>query len=203
MSSSYTARLGAISAIIAGAMWVVIIPLLGWMLPNTPGFSLDVLLFFTAPLFAALGLIGLGQRLAGHTGRLRSIGGVLAVIAAVASVVNVIYYTAVAGPGVEIGGPTNLTIPAAAVGLIGSAITLGIVSVRARVLPRWAAPLPLAIGILSVPTLLIVGLVANRLFPTNVAEPLPAAMMGLAWLALGYGLLAPDAREVAAVPRAA
>jgi hypothetical protein len=178
---------------LAGIVWIVDAIILGVAgNENISMRALSTLLFFAAPLFAALGLVGLYARLADHPSRLKQIGGWLAYIAVVASIINVLYfvytvYIVNSGrPGVNVAGPMSLTIPATLIGFFGGAILLGSVALRAKALPDWANPLPLALGLLMLPAFIVLQLLANLIWPEAASGEVPLVVIGIAWIALGY-----------------
>ena len=204
MASPNIIRVGGIAAMLAGVTWLMdalLIALQGGS--NNAAFApLSTLLFFTAPLFAALGLVGLRARLADQGGRLARVGGVLAYIGVLGSAINVGYFVYIvyivnAGRGgIELGGPMTLGVAGTIIGLLGSAIVLGIATLRVTVLPPWANMLPLVLGILSIPGFILLQILMNLVLPTAASGELPTLVIGIAWLALGYAILTGNPTQV-------
>ena len=173
-SSSQLIRWGGLAAIVAGLAWIGGFVLSGLPAAATLAEHLSYLSFVTPLLFAAFALIGLHARLGGSSLRLVRAGFILAYLAGVIALVTIV--------ALLLFGLRVLPQPAGAgtfiafFGVLGSAITLGIAGLRTNALPRWGSLLPLAIGVLTIPSLLMLRSVWGL-------------MVGLAWLALGYAIL--------------
>lgn len=179
MASSALIRVGGLAAMVGGLLWVVkggSILLTGRQPP---------LVFEAAlPLFA-LGLLGLHARLEGRGGPLGKAGVLVAYAALAAAVILLVAplppLYAVAGFGPFLG-----------LVLVGSATS------QARIFsPPWSA-LPLAMG-LGGPLLILAGgglaLMGERLLE------IPIVLVGLAWMLLGYSVLAVEGSRVQAPAR--
>ncbi len=116
-------RVGAVAAMLGGAMWVVkgSLIILGGPDPD---------LFIPAQLFFALGLLGLHTQLAGRGGRLGRIGGVLAYAAVALSTVNAAYSAVFAEDGPQTPFPFNITYGAAPLAIFIGLVLLGIAALR-------------------------------------------------------------------------
>jgi hypothetical protein len=171
-SASYI-RWGGLAAVLGGIIWI------------TKG-SLIILgiidlgdLFIAAELFFAVALVGLYLHMRDRGERLGRIGGVLAYLALALSVVNAPYSLFFAEDAPQTPFPFSVTILAASLAIIIGLVLLGIVTLRAGILPtRWRM-LPLAIGLLA---LLPVWVLAF------VHVELPVVVLGIGWVLLGYAL---------------
>lgn len=167
MLSSRIIWLGGVAATIGGFMWVVkgtSILLTDYQPP---------LVYEAAMLFFAIGLLGLGARLDGLHKRLRTAGIFVALVTAISAVIAL---------------ATDLTpfIAIAGFGPFLGLILLGSASLQARIFPSPWRALPLAMG-LGGPLLVLAGgglaLIDERLLEV------PIALLGLAWMLLGYAVL--------------
>lgn len=175
-------RCAAAAAVIGGAAWVVKAGVI-FATGDEPSatFAIGLVLFPFA-------LLGLRSTLADVSGRAARAGGLLAALAAVCAV-STLVVRAVGGEAVE---PTEDEVTAltpfitlTALGTLGALIALGIATRRAQALAHGYASLPLAMGVATIP-LLILGTalegVDERLFEV------PIALLGLAWIGLGVAL---------------
>ncbi len=134
-----------------------------------------------ATLLFALGMVGLHARLKGHGGPLATIGVLLAWVVVAASVVNLIGLALpIPTPG-EPDAPLllRITYMVAFLAILVGLLVLGIVTLRARVMPAPWRAVPLAVGILWFP-LQGIGFV--------IADGVGLILGGLAWVLLGYVL---------------
>jgi hypothetical protein len=168
MASSALVRLGGLAAMVGGLMWVIkggTILLTGQQPP--------VVFEAAMPLFA-VGLLGLHTRLDGRGGALGKAGVLVAYIALVSAAIVLITsfapFIAAAGFGPFLG-----------LVLLGSAV------LQARVFPPPWRILPLATG-LGGPLLILVGGGLAQL--SERLLEIPIVMVGLAWILLGYSVLA-------------
>ena len=182
MSSSNIVRWGGLAAVIAGLVWSM-----GFVLSRMPAGQsplpehVGYVSWVTPLLFAAVALIGLHARLADASPRLGRVGVIMAYITVAASLVTIgalLLFRLRVLPQ-----PAGTGAFVAFFGLLFSAIVLGIAALRANVLPRWASGLPLAIGLLTIPSLFLL-------------RPVWGIIIGLAWVALGYALLKGRRTEV-------
>ena len=162
------ARLGGLAAILGGLMWVV----KGGGILLT-GEQLPVVFEAAMPLFA-VGLLGLHARLGERGGPLGK-AGVLVAYAAMASAV-VAFVT-----------PLTPFIAAAGFGPFLGLVLLGSDILQARIFPPPWSALPLAMG-LGAPLLILTGGVL-ALINERLLE-IPIVLVGLAWILLGYAVLA-------------
>lgn len=169
MAYSGFARLGGLAAIAGGLLWVVKgggILLTGEQLP---------LVFEAAmPLFA-LGVLGLHARLGGRAGPLGRVGGFVA-------------YAALTSAVVALMTPLTPFVVVAGFGPFLGLVLLGGDILEARVFPSPWSALPLAMG-LGAPILIVVGGAALAPINERLLE-VPLVLVGLAWMLLGYSMLA-------------
>jgi hypothetical protein len=167
MASSALLRLGGVTAMAGGLMWVVKgggILLTGQQPP---------VVFETAmPLFA-VGLLGLHARLDGRGGRLGKAGVLVA-------------YIALASAAIVLMAPLAPFLAVAGFGPFLGLVLLGSATLQARVfLPPWSA-LPLAMGLGG--SLLILAGGGLAMISERLLE-IPIVLVGLSWMLLGYLLL--------------
>jgi len=180
MASSALIRIGGLAAMVGGLLWVVkggAILLTGQQPP--------VVFEAALPLFA-LGLLGLHARLEGRGGPLGK-AGVLVTYAALTAAVLVLV------------APLPPLYVVAGFGLFLGLVLIGTATLQAGVFrPPWSA-LPLALG-LGGPLLILAGgglaLMSERLLEV------PIVLVGLAWMLLGYSVLAGEGTTVQAPARA-
>jgi hypothetical protein len=179
MASSALIRIGGLAAMVGGLLWVVkggSILLTGWQPP--------VIFEAALPLFA-LGLLGLHARLEGRGGLLGKAGILVA-------------YVALAAAALVLAAPLPPLIAVAGFGPFLGLVLLGSATLQARIFsPPWSA-LPLAMG-LGGPLLILAGgglaLMNERLLE------IPIVLVGLAWMLLGYSVLAVEGTTVQAPAR--
>jgi hypothetical protein len=168
MASSALIRLGGLAAMVSGLMWVIkggAILLTGQQLP--------VVFEAAMPLFA-VGLLGLHARLGGRGGSLGKAGVLVA-------------YAALASAAIVLMAPLAPFIAVAGFGPFLGLVLLGSAILQARIFPPPWSALPLAMG-LGGPLLILAGgglaLISERLLE------IPIVLVGLAWMLLGYSVLA-------------
>lgn len=144
-----------------------------------------------ALLLFSIGLIGMRMKLGSHTGPIGKLGGLLAWVGAIASVVAVGYYL-LWGAG-EPGAPSRV-YRVSVIGALGCAF-LGSALLGAAFLRRAALPGPWRAGVASASLLWLPAAVVGWL----VGADLSVLLLGVVWLVLG-GLLA--ARSLTYVPPA-
>lgn len=138
--------------------------------------------FEAAPLFFALGLVGLHGQLRGRGGRPALVGGTLARGAVALAVSSAAYYVATSD---DEGFPLAATIPLTALSILTGLVLLGVAVRQADALRgRWRS-LPLAMGAGAVPLVMIGGMLET--LSERLLE-IPIVVLGLAWIALGYAL---------------
>lgn len=175
-------RWAAAAAVLGGTAWVLKAGVIFATGDEPPiAFAVGLVLF----PFALLGLWSTLGRAGGRAGR---VGGAFATAAAVCGVL-VLVVRAVGGEGVEPSEDqvTLLTpfIAVAGFGTLIALIALGLAVRRTRMLATGYASLPLAMGLVALPLLIVGGAlesVSKRLFE------LPIALLGLGWIGLGIAL---------------
>lgn len=175
-------RCAACAAIVGGGAWIIKAGLT-LATGNEPptAFTIGLALF----PFALLGLWALVRAVPGRSAQL---GGLLAAAAAI-SVVLAALVRAVGGAGVEPSEDeiTALTpfIALAGFGTFAALLVLGIAVRRAGALPGRYAALPWAMGLATIPLLIVGG--ALEALDERLLE-LPIALLGLGWVMLGVAL---------------
>jgi hypothetical protein len=168
MASSALIRLGGLAAMVGGLMWVV----KGGSILLT-GQQPPVVFEAAMPLFA-VGLLGLHARLDGRGGLLGKAGVLMA-------------YAALASAAIVLVAPLAPFYALAGFGPFLGLVLLGSATPQARVFPPPWSALPLAMGLGS-PLLILAGgglaLISERLLE------IPIVLVGLAWMLLGYSVLA-------------
>jgi len=183
-------RWAGFAAAVGGVLWAVkgtAIVLTG----DQPEYIFEV-----APLFFALGLVGLHARLEGRGGRPARVGGALAWAGVALAGVSAAVYVATTD---DEAFPLSATMPLTALSILVGFVLLGIAVRRADALPgRWRS-LPLAI-VAGFPLMIVVGGVLEALNERLLEIPL--VVVGLAWIALGYAICrVPDAQGAPAPTR--
>lgn len=173
------------AASLGGLCWIVkgaLIMLTG----EQPPFMFEI-----APVFFALGAVGLYVQLQGSGGRTALMGFCAALLSVLLAITDIaLYELGLVGQATkETFSPTTF---GSFVALIASLILLGIVHRRASILPPVWRSLPLALGILTFP-LSLIGAVLETLDP-RLFE-LPIVVLGVAWMLLGSVQLT-DTRRV-------
>ena len=175
-------RCAAAAATFAGGAWIVK-AVLTLATGNEPAaaFTIGLALF----PFALLGLWSLVRAVPGRSAQL---GGLLAAAAAI-SVVLAALVRAVGGSDVEPSEDeiTALTpfIAVAGFGTFAALLVLGIAVRRVGALPGRYASLPWAMGVATIPLLIVGG--ALEALDERLLE-LPIALLGLGWVMLGVAL---------------
>jgi len=149
--------------------------LLEWLWPAS---------FMSAILFLAIGLLGVAARLDGRARVLTFLGTLLAGVAVAAAAVNLVTLAGVTGAPTAADGLGFLGV----IGVLGGAVILGIATLRARVLRRWArltlAMLPLAF----IPAILAT-FPLESVAPDYVVADLPFPVVGLVLATVGCAVL--------------
>ncbi len=168
MASSALIRLGGLAAMVGGLLWVV----KGGSILLT-GQQPPVVFEAAMPLFA-VGLLGLHARLEGRGGSLGKAGVLVA-------------YAALAAAGLLLVAPLPPFYAVAGFGPFLGLVLVGSATLQARTLPPPWSALPLALG-LGGPLLILAGgglaLMGERLLE------IPIVLVGVAWMLLGYSVLA-------------
>lgn len=187
MTSSNMQRWGGPAAMLGGLLWVLSYGLevlvgattgeqLGEYANRSRLNLVHVLMVHAALVFLGLGLVGLRARLGGRSKGLSTAGLLLACLAIAMGVVN---------PVVRNGLLAFLGI----LGVVGGSLLLGLATRRAGTLPRRARALPLLVGILFFP-LIVLTIPLEAILPPDVAANFPFAIAGALWVATGYAMLA-------------
>ena len=179
MASSALMRIGGLAAMVGGLLWVAkggAILLTGQQPP--------VVFEAALPLFA-IGLLGLHARLEGRGGPLGKAGILVA-------------YAALAAAVLVLGAPLPPLYAVAGFDPFLGLVLLGSATLQAGVFrPPWSA-LPLAMGLGGPPLILAGGGLA--LMNERLLE-IPIVLVGLAWMLLGYSVLAVEGTRVQAPAR--
>ncbi|MBW3592894.1 MAG: hypothetical protein KY396_04295, partial [Actinobacteria bacterium] len=170
-------RFGGLAAMLGGAMWAA----KGAAI--LAGRDQPAFVFEGAPLFFALALLGLHVLLRTRPERLERIGAAFAYLAAGLAAVTAI--AALDAWNEDMPAPFNGTLAAATLFLVAALVALGIVARRAQVFGRPWSTIPLALGTLFVPLLLVGGLLSVA--DERLLE-IPIVLLGLGWIVLGYAI---------------
>jgi hypothetical protein len=171
---SVIGRLGGVAAVAGGLLWVVKgggILLTGVQLPAV---------FEAATLLSAVGVLGLRARLGERAGPLGKAGTLVACVAALSA-------------GVAVVAPLTPFIAAAGFGPFLGLVLLGSDVLRAEIFRSPWHALPLAMGLGGPLAILSGGILA--LFGERLLE-VPIVLLGLAWVLLGYAVLAVEGATV-------
>jgi hypothetical protein len=179
MASSALIRVGGLAAMVGGLLWIV----KGGSILIT-GQQPPVVFEAALPLFA-LGLLGLHARLRGHGGPLGK-AGILVTYAALAAAVLVLV------------APLPSLYAVAGFGPFLGMVLLGSATLQAKVFPPLWSALPLAMGLGG--ALLILAGGGLALMSERLLE-IPIVLVGLAWMLLGYSVLAVEGTTVKAPAR--
>jgi hypothetical protein len=190
VSSSILLRWGGLAAMVAGVLWIIFGVLntqpLGTSHTTAPFAVRDPSLYriyhlpaALATLLAAIGLLGLGRRLAQPANLPARVGAILAYIAAAAGAVNTLALAALV---------ISLHFAGAMIGVfslgIGTILIDG-AALRNAGWRRWQA-LPLVVGVLGVLVFPISMLTFGG--PVESAGVALIALFGSGWAAIGYAL---------------
>ena len=170
-------RAGGIAATLGGAMWV------GKGGAILAGRGQPPVAFEAAPALFALGLLALHAAARGRPERLERIGAWFAYVAALLAAVTAVA-ALVAWKG-DMPALFDGTMGVATLCILVALVALGVVVRRAAILGRRWSTLPLALGVLFVPLLLVGGLLAAA--DERLLE-IPIVLLGLAWILLGYAI---------------
>lgn len=136
------------------------------------------------PLFA-VGLLGLHARLGGRGGPLGKAGGLVAC-------------AALAAAGLVLAAPLAPFYAVAGFGPFLGLVLVGSATLQARALPPPWSVLPLAVG-LGGPLLILAG--GGLALMNEILLEIPIVLVGLAWMLLGYSMLAVKGTKVQAPTR--
>jgi hypothetical protein len=147
---------------------------LAWMWPAC---------FMGAVLFLGVGLFGVAAHLRGRAKVWGLVGTFLACLAVGAASVNLVTLSGVLGEPTASDDFGFLGV----IGVLGGAIVLGIATLRARVLPRWAG-LTLALLPLAFVPAILATIPLESIVPDYVVADLPFPVVGLVLATVGYGI---------------
>ncbi len=140
--------------------------------------------FMGAIFFLGVGLLGVRARLEGRSKKLGIAGALLAAVSVVAASINLVLLAGVFGEATALDGLGFLGV----IGVIFGAILLGIATLRARVLPRWAR-LVLTMTPLAFIPAIIATIPLESVLPEYVIADLPFPVVGTVLATVGYAIL--------------
>ncbi len=146
--------------------------LLEWLWPAS---------FMGAVLFLGVGLLGVASRLQGHARIMTFFGTALACLAIGAAAINFVTLAGVIGEPTAFDGLGFLGV----IGVLGGSVLLGIATLRARVLRRWAR-LTLALLPLAFIPAILATFPLESVAPVYVVADLPFPVVGLVLASVGY-----------------
>ena len=140
--------------------------------------------FMGAIVFLGVGLLGVRARLEGRSRILGIVGALLACIAIVAASINLVLLTGITGT------PTAADVLgfAGVLGILIGATLLGIATLRAGVLPRWARFALTFTAVAFFPAILAT-IPLEGVAPDYVIADLPFLVVGAVLAAVGYAML--------------
>ena len=194
MESSKLIRWGGPALMLGGMLWIltylteiVIGVTLGEALYSQadPSTSLLVWLwpafFMGAIFFLGIGLLGVQARLQGRAKILGILGALLACVAIIAVSINLVLLTGVSGEPTASDGLGFLGV----LGTLGGSVFLGVATLRAKVLPRWARFTLTLLPLAFIPAI-IVTIPLESVAPEYVIADLPFPVVGLVLAFVGY-----------------
>ncbi len=140
--------------------------------------------FMGAIFFLGVGLLGVWARLEGRSRILGAIGALLACVAVVAASINLVLLTGVTGKPTVFDGLGF----AGVIGVVFGSTVLGIATIRARVLPRWARFVLAFIFFAFVPAI-IATIPLEGVLPDYAIANLPFVFVGAVLVLVGYAML--------------
>jgi hypothetical protein len=147
--------------------------------------------FMGAIFFLGIGLLGVWARLQGRAKILGLLGALLACVAIVAASINLVMLTGISGE------PTASDD----LGFLGGSVLLGIATLRAKVLPRWARFALTLLPLAFIPAI-IATFPLESVLPEYVAADLPFPVVGAVLATVGYAMLAERTNEAGRTARA-
>ena len=139
-------------------------------------------IFEAAPLFFALGLVGLHARVKGRGGGPARVGGALAWVGLALALLSAGLYLTTTDDEVF---PLSAAIPLTALSILASLVLLGLAVRRTEALAgRWRS-LPLSMGAAALPLMMVGGMLET--LNERLLE-IPIVLLGLAWITLGYAI---------------
>jgi hypothetical protein len=153
--------------------------------------------FMGAIFFLGIGLLGVWARLQGRAKILGLLGALLACVAIVAASINLVMLTGITGAPTASDDLGFLGV----VGTLGGSILLGIATLRAKVLPRWARFVLTLTPFAFIPTIIATIALAS-VAPDYVIADLPFPVVGAVLATVGYAMLAERTYEAGRTARA-
>lgn len=194
--SSKLIRWGGPAMMLGGSLWVltyvveiVIGVTLGEAVYNNPELSASALVwlwpacFMGAIFFLGIGLLGVRARLEGRSKVLGILGKLLACVAIVAASINLVTLTGVVGEPTASDGLGFLGV----IGTLGGSVLLGIATLRAKVLPRWARFTLAFLPLFFIPAI-IATIPLESVAPEYVIADLPFPVVGAVLATVGYAV---------------
>ncbi len=146
--------------------------------------------FMGAVFFLGIGLLGVRARLQGRAKILGLLGALLACVAIVAASINLVTLTGVSGEPTASDGLGFLGV----IGTLGGSVLLGVATLRAKVLPRWAR-LTLALLPLAFIPAIIATIPLASIAPDYAVADLPFPVVGAVLASAGYAMLGERTNE--------
>ena len=153
--------------------------------------------FMGAIFFLGIGLLGVWARLQGRAKILGLLGALLACVAIVAVSINLVMLTGISGEPTASDDLGFLGV----IGTLGGSVLLGIATLRAMVLPRWARFTLTLLPLAFIPAI-IATFPLESVLPEYVAADLPFSVVGAVLATVGYAMLAEGANEAGRTARA-
>jgi hypothetical protein len=153
--------------------------------------------FMGAIFFLGIGLLGVWARLQGRAKILGLLGALLACVAIAAVSINLVMLAGASGEPTASDDLGFLGV----VGTLGGSILLGIATLRAKVLPRWARFVLTLIPFAFIPAIIVTIPLAS-VAPDYVIADLPFPVVGAVLATVGYAMLAERTNEAGRTARA-
>ena len=153
--------------------------------------------FMGAILFLGVGLLGVQARLQGRAKILGLLGALLACVAIAAVSINLVLLAGTSGEPTASDDLGFLGV----VGTLGGSILLGIATLRAKVLPRWARFVLTLTPFAFIPAIIATIPLAS-VAPDYVIADLPFPVVGAVLATVGYAMLAERTNEADRTARA-
>ncbi len=153
--------------------------------------------FMGAIFFLGIGLLGVWARLQGRAKILGLLGALLACVAIVAASINLVMLTGISGEPTASDDLGFLGV----IGTLGGSVLLGIATLRAKVLPRWARFALTLLPLAFIPAI-IATFPLESILPEYVAADLPFPVVGAVLATVGYAMLAERTNEAGRTARA-
>lgn len=146
--------------------------------------------FMGALFFLGVGLLGVRARLEGRSKVLGNVGALVACVAIVAATINLVTLAGVFGEPTANDGLGFLGV----VGTLGGSVFLGIATLRAKVLPRWARFTLTLLPLAFIPAIIVTIPLAS-VAPEYVVADFPFPIVGAVLATVGYAMLEDRASE--------